>query len=422
MGASKNFNWKIVVIFFILVLFANGTGVLSATDIRGKSYSLSEILVIAKEKNPSRAIFQANVETARGKFTQARAYPNPELETAIGRGEGLDEPGTSYKREFSLGLSQVFEWPGKRFYRSKAAEALVDVARLDIENFQLDLLAEVKDAFYYVLLSNQLLEVSEKNVETSKTLLTSVKLRVDLGDAPELELIKAKVELLKATKDLKRAENKKTIAKAVLNSILGGTLEEGYEISDGFTRPEKNFDLPSLVKTALIQHPIILRQKKVLVAAGNELLGERQSLVPDLTVNGSVSEEVDKRSFAVGLSLSLPLFYLRSGEIAVALAEQKRAKAEFERIRLELTKLITLEFHNYQIGLDQLRIFEEGLLEQADEALRITRFSYEQGESDLINLLDAQRIQRITFSEYYEAQFELQSALVRLERVTGGLP
>jgi outer membrane protein TolC len=48
--------------------------------------------------------------------------------------------------------------------------------------------------------------------------------------------------------------------------------------------------------------------------------------------------------------------------------------------------------------------------------------SYQQGESDLLNLLDAQRVQRATLIEYHEAQFELQAALARLEQVTGGLP
>lgn len=87
-----------------------------------------------------------------------------------------------------------------------------------------------------------------------------------------------------------------------------------------------------------------------------------------------------------------------------------------------MARRIIEEYQNYRIALDQLKVFEEGLLKEADEARRIAQFSYQQGESDLLNLLDAQRVERTTLIEYHEAQFELQVALARLEQATGGLP
>jgi cobalt-zinc-cadmium efflux system outer membrane protein len=404
----------------MLILIIKEVRVVSAAE-TSQSYTLAEILSIAQGKNPSVQVFQANIKAAQGELISARAFPNPDLEVALGKGKALEQTDSAYKREKSLTLGQSLEWPGKRLYRRKASEAEVTVAREELEGFRLELIAQVKETFFNVLFAERNLEVSTKNLETVKALVASTQLRVDSGEAPELERIKAQVEFLKATKDARRAKNQVAIAKAALNSLAGGTLGRSYEITGEFSGSEKPFELASLIDHAVTRHPLILRQQKALEVSGYAVSRERHSRVPDLTITGSAGEEMDKRSYAIGLSVPFPLFYQRQGEIATARAGQSRALAELERTRIELTQLVTQEYQNYRIALDQLKVFEEGLLEQANEALRIAQFSYQQGESDLLNLLDAQRVQRATLIEYYEAQFELQVALARLGRVTGGL-
>ena len=66
-------------------------------------------------------------------------------------------------------------------------------------------------------------------------------------------------------------------------------------------------------------------------------------------------------------------------------------------------------------------MLEKGLLRQAEEALRIAKFSFQQGAASLLEVLDAQRVQRQTLFDYAQARFELSVALSRLERAVGGL-
>lgn len=414
-----NLRGLISLVLFVLFLFRPFPA--GGEEQNGKKYTLEEILILANEKNPSIAIFRANLESARGALISARAYPNPELDADLGKGKAL-EPGAVYERQYSFGISQSLEWPGKRLYRRKAAEAEIDVVGQEFEDFRLELTAQVKEAFFNALLSKRLLEIAAKNIETAQALVNSVQLRVNSGEAPALELVKARVELLRATKDLRGAENRVAISKSALKALLGGALGPDENVIGGFPETRKRYDVSSLIETAMTQHPQIVRQMRALEAAGYALSQERQARFPDLSIRGSTSEEIDKRSYSIGLSIPLPFFYQRQGEVATAQAGRVRAEAELERTRVELAKLITHEYQNYQIALDQLNIFNEGLLKQADEALRIAQFSYEQGESGLLDLLDAVRVQRTTLVEYDEAQFELQAALARLERMTGGLP
>jgi outer membrane protein, heavy metal efflux system len=66
-------------------------------------------------------------------------------------------------------------------------------------------------------------------------------------------------------------------------------------------------------------------------------------------------------------------------------------------------------------------VFEKGLLKQAQEALRIAQFSFQQGAVSLLEVLDAQRVQQQILFDYAQARFELSIALTRLERAAGGL-
>lgn len=407
-------------VLLILNILAAMVG-LSAAEEGGKRYSLDEVLVLAEQRNPSLSVFRANIEAARGALTSARALPNPELDMELGRGKPLESPGAGYQREQRWGVAQVLEWPGTRGARRRAAEARVGVSQAEFGDFQLVLAAQVKEAFFQTLLGQQALSVATQNLTTAQRLVESARLRVESGEAPELELIRARVESFNVTRESRRARNRLLTVKAALNSLVGGALGENFAAVGDLPGLDAAYELAPLIERALATHPLITSRQKAVQSAAYTLSEQRQARIPDLTVTGSTGEEIDKRSSALGLTLSVPLFNQRRGDIAVARAEQARAQAELAQTRLDLTRLITQEYENYRLAVDQLNTFEEGLLKQADEALRIAQLSYEQGELDLLNLLDAQRVQRATLLEYYEARLELHTALARLERVTGGL-
>ena len=251
-----------------------------------RQYSVSEVLAIAEKMNPSIAVFEANFSAAQGALKAARAFPNPNLGVDLGKGKSLEDD-SDYRNEYGFSVGQLLEWPGKRSYRRRTAEAELQVAQQDQEDFRLELIALVKEAFLGVLLSQKIHEVAKKNVETAQALFDSAKLRVESGEAPELELIKAQVEFLKIRRELRSTESKVLIAKSVLRSLLGQGIDGNYDAQGDFPEIEKPYDLQSLTSLALSQHPQIRRQEKILEAAGYNLQTEKQSRIPDVDFHAS---------------------------------------------------------------------------------------------------------------------------------------
>ena len=382
-------------------------------------YPIEEVIEIAIKENPQLKAFKAGVDASQGDLIQASLYPNPEIEGEGLRGRAL---GGESKRgkEYNFTLSQPFEWPLKRFYRKKVAGKDVDIATLELEEFKLDLTSQVKTSFYEILKLEKELTLTKENLSDSEKILTSVKVRVESGEAPEFELIKAQVEVLRAEKELKKAENKIIIAKSNLNSLLGKFLPEGFDVSGELKAPYEIYEINPLLNIAYKKQPLLLQKESGLQKQQYNISFQKNNRFPDISLKTIFAREIDKRSFGFGFSLPLPLWNRNQGAIARASAEERKAQEELNQIKIELSRLITEELKNYQISSEQIEIFEKGLLKQAEEALRIAKLRYVEGESGLIDFLDAQRVYRQVFFEYYQTIFEKNSSKARLERLAGG--
>ncbi|MFQ5481027.1 MAG: TolC family protein [Thermodesulfobacteriota bacterium] len=408
---------SVFLVFFLALLFMNSCAFAAEEQ---KVYNLKTVLSISIEKNPSLAVFKANLGASRGALIAAGAYPNPELELGGSRGKSLETGET--KGEYSIGIGQPLEWPGKRLYRKKAARSAVEAVEMDLADLRLKIKAEVKTAFFRVLTDKKTLRIAEDNLHTVQELLKSVQIRVKAGEAPEFELVKARVEALRADKDMRKAGNVLFISKVALNALLGNTFSEDFDVMGDFSATRTEYALQRLLSYAMERHPVLLKARVETEAKGFSLKEQRASIVPDVTLSGFYDKELDKESVGVGLSMPIPLWYRRKGEISVARAELARAENEAKRTKVELAKAVTSQFSSYRIALDQLDVFDKGLLNEAQEALRIADISYRHGESGLLDYLDAQRVYRSVLMEYYQSLFELEASLASLERVVGGLP
>ncbi len=411
---------SIPIVFIAALLGVFLAGRSRAEDGQKKVYGLEAVLAAALEKNPSLRVFRANVAASRGALISSRAYPNPELEFGGSRGRSLETGET--KGEYSIGLAQELEWPGKRSYRIKAARSEVKAAERGLDDLRLGIRAEVKKAFYRVLTERKVLEIAEDNLKTVRELLRSVQLRVSAGEAPEFELVKARVAALRAEKEKRRAVNVLLISKVSLNALLGNALPPGFDVAGEFSGRRTGYELGALIEHARKNHPQMLRARALSAKSGYALEEQKAARMPDLTVRGFYDKELDKESVGLGVSMPIPLWYRKKGEITSARAGLRMAETGLRRTEVELTKAVTSEYRSYLIALDQLDVFEKGLLKEAEEALRIADISYRNGESGLLDYLDAQRVYRSVLMEYYQSLFELEASLASLERVAGGLP
>ena len=375
--------------------------------------TLREVLNIAFENNPTLAEFTANRELALSAVLTANAWHNPKFDSDLryvtGNGDDI---------EYELGLNQVFELPGKRRARQEAAEAVQLAVEQEETSFMVLLHAEVKKAYRSVIFRDAKINLEMQNLDLAKEIVAVVKKRVDAGEARPIELTRARVEELKARKQIQAARRLRNIARKVLNALCGGTLPPNFILLDPSPAQFKPASTEQVHTLAQSRHPklkhlIALKRQKEL-----ELKREQVAWYPDFSPGVGFENEEDEDSYTISLGLELPLWNKNSGGIAKAKAELKRIGAQISRAKQDIVRDVDVVLETYEGALEQIHAFEE-LRSVAREALKTETFLYEQGEVDLLTLLDARRTTQETESEYLGALHDLHLSRIELEQTIG---
>jgi cobalt-zinc-cadmium efflux system outer membrane protein len=242
---------------------------------------------------------------------------------------------------------------------------------------------------------------------------------VEVGEAPEFELIKAKVELARASNEVQKANSRLSLAKTGLNTLMGRSGSNPLEVVGELESSPQELKLESLIQQGLEKHPLIQQQNYLVQRQARLLDQAKASRFPDVTVSGFYTWEFDKETVGGGLSVPLPVWYRQKGAISSASAEKIRAEAELRNLQNETSRSVIEAYEGYAIANNLVQVFTNELLKQAEESRKIAEISYREGASGILDLIDAQRTARQTFLDYQQALFELKVSEAALQRATG---
>ena len=383
-------------------------------------FELDRIIDLALERNPAIAGAQSVIEQNEGRRTKAGAYPNPQITAQFADATIRTARTGARAVENGVIVEQTVEWPGMREARKDAAAAGLTGATFSLDEAKLNLVAEVKGTFYELLLAERTVDLLQQNLEIVQEVARIVRARVRSGEGPQFEAVKAEVEVLKAKQEMTKAKNVVRVKLVGLDTLTSGALGPRYQVQGDFRSLRDRLDPEQMAARDLSQHPILKRQGKLVEQAEFTVTKERKGRVPDVTLFGGYSTQIDTRSVVAGITLPTPIWYQQQGHIAEALGTQRKEEAELIRAQNDLGRAINQHAREAETAQDQILVYEEGLLKQAQEALRIAQLSFRQGASSLLDVLDAQRVQRQITVDYNQARFELSLALTRFERALGG--
>ncbi|MDH5562124.1 MAG: TolC family protein [Nitrospirota bacterium] len=386
------------------------------------AYSLQDVVELAITNNPALQESQGILEQKEGQKRIASAYPNPTIAFQSGRGSLRDPSMGTTITERYITLSQPLEWPGKRDADQRAAQAGVESAQASFQEAQLDVIAATKHAFYNLLFATHQGNTATLNLESMKKVRNSVVRRIEAGEAPPFEGVKIQVELLKVKKERTQIQSMIHSLQAELNSLTAGALGNQFTIRGEFPSSRGEFLSTPLDENALAQHPVMQKWRKMVEEARQAHRREQQARMPNITLSGSYQRDVGREAYVGAISIPFPLWDQRQGNIAHAQGILRQREASLIRIKHQLLKNMIQQVHLSKSAAAQITTYEQGLLKQAQEALRIAQVSFKFGEANLMDVLDAQRVLRQTRLDYAQAQYDLAIALTELERLTGEPP
>jgi len=382
--------------------------------------TLDECISIAIQQNPLilSSLQQYNASLAR--VSQAKAIPQPSINWDSDLQPKLfDFKGTG---EWYFGISQSVEFPGKRYLRGKIASKESNQFLQEIELLKLDITFQVKQGFYGLLLSQEKLSYAQQNLELAQDFLKKAELKFDAGDVAKVEVLRARVEASKAANDVRAANNGVRLAKAMLNFLLARKKYAPLEIKGDLKRAPISLDMDTLVERALSFRP---EMKGITIAIEREKLSKKQaymSYLPDFELGVNKHRVLGEGEWwDFTLSFPIPLFFWqpKKGEIAEAEANIKSLEKESEHLGNAITLEVEEAYMTAVTANNQIRLFEDEILTQAEEVYNMFLFSYQEGEIGGIELIDARRTLIEARTSYADALFNYGVALAALEKSIG---
>ncbi len=283
-------------------------------------------------------------------------------------------------------------------------------------------LFEMRRVFYEALLAQTRLQIELENSDNFNELLRFSEVRLKEGDVSPGEVIKLRLERIKYDSALANARLNLRQSKIRLLELLGSTdftRIEQIELREPFNFRDFDFGLVTLKQTALENRPDIKIAEAELARAESVFKFERARSKGEIEPFAGYRRVGKDNTVLAGVNIPLPFGNRNQAAIARAEADQKIAETSLLQARNRTMAEIETAFLAFETAREQVKVYEMGILQQADESRDISLLAYREGAIDLINLLEAQRTRTDVRNNYYQTLLSYYTSLFQLELLTG---
>lgn len=400
----------------------------SRTAEQAEKLSLQEALAFALENNSDIQKARKQIDAAAGRILQAGRIPNPEFE--IGWNETPTNFNIANADERDIGIRQQIEFPTKRSNRVEVAGHDQHIAELALERTKTLVAAQVKSAYYSVLLSKEIVKSLEQQVKLLKDLQELLTSRYQAGQANYLDVVRVKVEIARLNNDLAEALRDERLRKSQLNIIIGRNADQLFDAADTlsytplpFARETVGSRLLEKSATLKIAQRFVIRQQSVLSLAKTSylpdfsigLFHQRRAEEPPFDANRFLGTTTN--SVGVQLGVSIPLWFWQEpkGQIQEAAALVDIASLNYGSVERRVRANVLSAFDLAEVMERQMKVFDETLLRDSRDILTTAVAQYQNNQLDILNLFDVYRTYLATRVEYARALYNYAAALAGLE-------
>lgn len=370
----------------------------------------------------------------------------PSGETASGESSSKDTPspsgGGGGKSGFEVG--RYNNWTGgitasmplvnAQLWQSlKISGQEVELAVEKARGSRLDMVTQVKEAFYGVLLAKDVNEVMEKAYENAVKNLEVTRMKYNSQKISDVELLRAKTTVANALPDLYNSRNSIDLALWQLKAVMGLDLDYNIDCAGSlsdfagsmFYDLHANDDADLSANTSLKQLEIQVEE------LANTIKMQQYAYIPSLSLafNYSYNAMANDFDFSqyqwkpysyIGLSIQIPIF---SG--FKRLNNVRQAKVQYDELKLQqlgAQRQLRIAIKQYLSTMEtdmNSYYAAESAVETARKGYEISSKSYQVGRCTLIELNDALLALEQASLSQWQAVYSFLVAKANLEKELG---
>lgn len=377
---------------------------------------LEDLIEEALANNKNLQAAAANVDRSWALAQQAGAALTPSVGlSADAGGSGITDGGSTSDINVGLQASWELDVWGRIRSGQAAAVGSAEAAEADYRFAQQSLAAAVARSYFITIEADRQTAVVEGVLEALARTNRIVELQFENGLATAQDVALAKSELATSTDQLESAKGGRRDALRALELILGRYPGAELEVRDSL--PETPAPPPAGLPSQILERrPDLVAAERRIAATINTVNQAKAAKLPSISLTGGIGGSSDDLSnllnpanvaWQAASNLLLPVIDggALDAQVDVTTADQRAAVAAYADAALTA-------FAEVETSLDQGQVLvrRDAALSEArresEEALRLAQLRFDEGESDLLDVLSIQ--QRV---------FSAQSNALAVERL-----
>lgn len=306
---------------------------------------------------------------------------------------------------WSAGVTAAMPLVNAQLWKSlRISDQDVELSVEKARSSRLDMVTQVKKAYFAVLLSKQVFEVYKSVYENAVENLEQIQKKYNAQKASDLDLTRAKTTLANAIPNVYDSENSAVLALWQLKAVMGVDLGENIDVAGSLADYSEHmfYDLHINDDYSLDRNTTMRQLEIQAEELANNVKLQQYANLPSLALafNYSINAMTNDFNFSeyhwspysyVGLSLSIPIF--AGGKRSNAIKQAKVQAAELDLQRADTERQLRIAIRQYLGTMDTAvnsYASAESAVETARKAYSIAQKSYSVGRSTLTDLNDAQ--------------------------------
>ncbi|MBO7561593.1 MAG: TolC family protein [Bacteroidales bacterium] len=331
-----------------------------------------------------------------------------------------------------IGFTQPIFLGGKVRELYNIAKVSEEMARLQTDNRQEELIISVDQAYWTTVSLINKKKLAEKYVELLTKLEKNIQASINEGVATKGDLLNVKVKLNEANLALTRATNGVTLSKMALFRVCGLDLDGDFGLADeDITQGQAQELDPAYNRAQAIDSRFEIRELENLSKISHSQTNIAKSrFMPNIlasanylttnpnTFNGF--ENKFKGMFSAGVAITIPIFHFgdRIHTLKAAQSEERIIRHRIDEAKELINLQVTQANFKVREANKKLETAQSNI-SAAEENLRLAELSYKEGLISVTDLLAAQTAWISANSDKIDAGIDARMCELYLRKAVG---
>jgi outer membrane protein, heavy metal efflux system len=388
---------------------------------------LRDLLAEGEQNNPQIAAARHGWESAKQIPSQVSTLPDPQF-TLQQVNVGSPRPFAGYTNSdfayFGLGVSQDFPYPGKLRLRGELAKRDADVMQQQYESVRRSVLAAIKAAYFQLSYLSKTLGILESDGQLLQQVERAADARYRSGMGNQHDLLQTQLERTKLLREITMHHLEVAKVQAQIKQLLNRSQSSPDIKPADLPETPLAYTFDELFSVTKGGNSEISGAQKMIDKQNLQVDLARKDFYPDFSLQ-YMWQRTDPAQFRAYYMLSftarVPIYRNRKQrpELAQAEADLNRSRSEYEVQTQQVAFELQTEYETAQKTAELLKIYREGLLPQARTEFEADVAAYQNNRQDFQGLLNSFLDVLQLDEEYWQSAAERETALARLEELTG---